>query len=260
MLTPNTLLAAQIFAHLAMLPMILWGTFWHWLIAIFVYFLNGCIGMTMTYHRLLAHRSWNAPLWLRYFGLFSATIGMTGSALSWVAIHRQHHQFTDTEKDPHAPGLRGFIFCQWLSMYVDVDVRRVRDLLNEPVMVFQHNYYFFINGAYAAFLLMVDPFALVYAWLVPACILWNCGSLVVTIGHMWGSNPHKLTVKARNNTFLAFLVWGEGWHNNHHFAPQAAVFSPKLDVGGWIISKIDPEASCVSEPNVDQGHTKQLYQ
>jgi len=94
--TAHTILFAQIIAHISLIPMVIYGSPYHWLIALFIYFLNGCLGMTMTYHRLLSHRSWNPPKWVeRLFTLF-ATIGMTGSAIAWVAIHREHHKHTDT--------------------------------------------------------------------------------------------------------------------------------------------------------------------
>ena len=82
MLSSWTLFSVQLLAHLSLVPMILWGTWNNWLIAFFIYFLNGCLGMTMTYHRLLSHRAWSAPKWLEYLGTLCATIGLTGSAIS----------------------------------------------------------------------------------------------------------------------------------------------------------------------------------
>ena len=48
------LFVAQIIAHLSIIPMIMYGSWHHWAIAFFVYFITGCFGMTMTYHRLLS--------------------------------------------------------------------------------------------------------------------------------------------------------------------------------------------------------------
>ena len=101
--TPYTLLSFQIIAHLSIIPMILYATWWQWGISIFVYFLSGCFGMTMTYHRLLSHNSWEVNKLLKYLFTLFATIGLTGSAISWVSVHRQHHAYSDTKDDPHSP-------------------------------------------------------------------------------------------------------------------------------------------------------------
>jgi stearoyl-CoA desaturase (delta-9 desaturase) len=219
--------------------MLLYGNFVHYLIAVLVYFVSGCLGMTMTYHRLISHKSWKAPKWFEYLGLFGGTIGMTGSAISWVAVHRKHHRFTDLEDDPHSPMHKGFFYCQWLSMFSVVEVRYVLDLVRKPVYAAQHRFYFLINFLYAAVLYFIDPFAIVYAWLVPACILWNAGSSIVTFSHIFGANPKQLECRARNNLILAFLVWGEGWHNNHHSNPKSPYFGDFFDIGGLLIRFLD---------------------
>ena len=198
----------------------MWGSWWHYLVVIFVYFLNGCIGMTMTYHKLLSHNSWPAPTWFRYFGTFCATIGLTGSALPWVAIHREHHRYTDTEKDPHSPHHIGWFRAHYLSMFSKVNIKYVSDLLRDPLMRFQHKYYFVINIAYGVILYLIDPMAVVYAWLVPAAILWNAGSSIVTFSHMYGYKNNQLSKnQSKNNLLLSYLVWGEGLHDNHHARP-----------------------------------------
>ncbi len=229
-LTAYSLLVAQIIAHLSIIPMIMYGTWWHWCIAIFVYFLNGCLGMTMTYHRLLSHKSWNCPKWLEYlFSLFAA-IGMTGSAISWVSIHRKHHRFNDTERDPHSPKYKGFFWVHFLSMFATVDPRYTVDLLRQPFYVWQHKHYFTINIVYAIALYLIDPFALIYAWLVPSMLLWNGGSTIVSISHRQGG-PF-------NDLLLAFVIWGEGYHKNHHDKASMKRFG-KYDLGGVIIELIE---------------------
>lgn len=238
MLNGHTLFVSQIIAHISLIFLMITGSRTEWTVAIFVYFMNGCIGMTATYHRLISHKSWECPKVIEYFGALCATIGLTGSAISWVAIHRKHHRYTDLDGDPHAPSKKGFIYCHWFSMFEHVEVRYVLDIIKEPFYVFQHRYYFLINSLYAFLLCCFDPRALIYAWLAPACILWNAGSSIVTLSHLFGANPNRLDSHARNIPLLGFLVWGEGWHNNHHHAPKSANFSRALfqiDIGYWYI-------------------------
>lgn len=229
-LNPYTLLVAQIVAHISIIPMILYGSWYHWLIAVFVYFLNGCLGMTMAYHRLLSHRAWKCPKFLEKVFVMFAGIGMTGSAISWIAIHRAHHRFNDTDKDPHSPLFKGWFWTHWLSMFAKVDVRYVPDLLKQNFYVWQHKHYFTIIAIYAGILYLVDPFALIYAWLVPSMLLWNGGSTIVSISHRKGG-PH-------NDLLLAILIWGEGYHANHHDDAKASRFG-KYDLGGIIIEFIE---------------------
>ena len=223
-----TVLTAQIIAHLSLIPMFMYAELWMWGIALFVYFLNGCLGMTMTYHRLLSHRSWNPPKWLEYLFTLFATIGMTGSAIAWVAIHREHHRYSDTENDPHSPGYKAWFYAHFLSMFSKVNPRYVVDLMKNKFYIWQHKWYFEINIVYGIILYLVDPFAVVYAWLVPAMILWNGGSLIVSTSHR--------NNKQNNDLIFAITTWGEGYHKEHHDRPAQARFG-KWDLGGFLIEQ-----------------------
>ena len=69
---------------------------WLWLIAgLLGYFLTGCLGITLTFHRYLSHRSFKIQRWLEYLFTFFGCMGGTGSSIGWVAIHRQHHKHSD---------------------------------------------------------------------------------------------------------------------------------------------------------------------
>lgn len=238
MLNGMTLFISQLFAHLGLLVLLFRGSFFHWGITFLIYFLTGCFGITMTYHRYWAHRSWSAPVWFRYMATCVATLGLVGSALSWTSVHRKHHRFSDTPQDPHSPAHKGIFYCQWLSMFEPVEMRYIVDLIKSRPLLLQHKYYFLICGIYTALLAIIDPFAVVYAFLAPACILWNASALIVTASHLIGSKPHHTKSNARNSWILGILVWGEGWHNNHHYNAGSPYFSEKLwqiDIGGMFI-------------------------
>jgi stearoyl-CoA desaturase (delta-9 desaturase) len=230
-LTPKNLLISQIIAHMALVYMLFYGNIYWWIVSIFIYFLNGCLGMSMTYHRLLSHKSWNCPKFLEYIFVVFANSGLTGSAISWVSIHRQHHRFTDTEKDPHSPIYKSWFYCHFLSMFSKVDMKYVPDLLKQKFYITQHKYYFEISIVWGLLMVLLfqDFNALIYAWLVPAAILWNAGSSIVSISHRQGT--------VFNDSILAILVWGEGYHKNHHENPKNYVFG-KWDIGKSIIGII----------------------
>lgn len=232
-----TILSAQIIAHLSIIPMIMYGEIWMWLVALFVYFLNGCLGMTMTYHRLLSHRSWNPPKWVEYLFTLFATIGLTGSAIAWVGIHREHHKHTDTDKDPHSPSFKGWLYAHFFSMFSEVKPRYVIDLMKTKFYIWQHSYYFEINLVYGALLYIIDPFAVVYAWLIPAVLLWHGGAVIVSTSHR-GKNQH-------NDLIFAITTWGEGYHKEHHDRPGQARFG-KWDLGGFLIEQYTQRSKATS--------------
>lgn len=192
----------------------------------------------MTYHRLLSHRSWSAPQWFEKIGTLFGTLGLTGSPLAWCAIHREHHIYAETAKDPHSPHFQKWWQVQYLSMRHPPQIRVALDLLRDPFQRFVHRHYFKISMGYAVILFLVDPFLVISAYLFPAAILWNAGSAVNSIGHLFGYRNHATHDESRNNLILGYFVWGEGWHNNHHRSPKKFYFGERwfeVDVSGLLI-------------------------
>lgn len=232
------LLLLQVFAHISWIPLIIYGESYHYLIILFIYFLTGCLGMSMTYHRLLAHKSYQTPFWFEILGTFLGTIGLTGSSLGWTAIHREHHQHVDTKKDPHSPKHLGFFKVQFFSMFKKPNLFYVRDLQKRKLHRFMHRNYLSIHFLWGGMLYLIDPLALCYAYLCPATILWNSGSSVNSFCHLFGYKNFKTKDNSKNNFIFGFLTFGEGWHNNHHASPLKWSFKHRwfeFDMGGTLI-------------------------
>lgn len=235
---------SQVIAHLSIIPMIMYGTWQHWILAFFVYFMTGCFGMTMTFHRLLSHKSWNPPKWFYKFGTLCGFYGLTGSSIGWVAVHREHHHHTDKEGDPHSPRHHGFFKVQWLSMFETPKPKYAIHLIRDKFHMFLHRWYFQLHLLIAGFWLIVDPMLLVAAYLFPAMILWNAGSFINTLTHMFGYRNFNTTDDSTNIPVLGILMWGEGWHNNHHADPNNPSFKRKwweFDVGGFFIKLLSQD-------------------
>ncbi len=205
-----------------------------------MYFLMGCFGMSCTYHRLLTHQSYKTSMLFEVVGTFLGSIGLVGSSLAWTSAHQQHHQFTEKKNDPHSPTVMGFLKSQWLSMFSDISLRR-NPLLTSRFHLRMHQYYFLINFLWSVCLITLFGFrsCLVFH-LVPAAILWNAGSFINTFCHMnlFGHRAFQTNDLSRNNFFLGLFVWGEGWHNNHHFSPKEPSFGRKkfeLDISYFFI-------------------------
>jgi fatty-acid desaturase len=237
-MTINYLFLFQILTHLSVIPMIMYGSPVHYAIAVLVYFFTGCIGMSGTYHRLLSHKSYEPPKWWVYFGTLMGTLGGTGSSIAWCAVHREHHRFTDTERDPHCPHHHGFFRVQFLSMFYTPHIRYVPDLLRSEFHMNMHKFYWLIHAVYAGICYAIDPFAVVYAYLFPSFILWHAGSSINTFSHMWGWQDTKNGDTSTNHWLNGVLMWGEGWHNNHHADPGNWRFGLKwwqIDVTAYVI-------------------------
>ena len=219
----------QITAYLSIIPMVMYGQWQHYLIAVFVYFLNGCLGMIVGYHRLHTHRCFKCPLWFEKMITYFATIGLTGPAIDWVAIHRMHLRFHDTDKDPHSPEHLGAWRVHFLTMFAKVNPKYGIDLIKKKFYMFQRKWYFVINFAYAGVLYLIDPFAVIYAWLFPAALVIGFGTLILSANHRDGE-PH-------NDFVLGLLTWGDAFHKVHHDDPSK-VRLHKWDLSGILIEKL----------------------
>ena len=81
-------------------------TTFHWssVVVFLVMWLFGQnVGIAISYHRQLTHRSFSTPKWVEYAMAVCGTMALQGSPIYWVAVHRMHHQYTDKPGDPHSP-------------------------------------------------------------------------------------------------------------------------------------------------------------
>lgn len=206
--------------HLSIIPMIYFATPAQWAMAIFMYFLFGCWGIAITYHRLISHKSFVSPNWFKIIGMVLGSLGGVGSTIEWTAVHRDHHRNSDTDKDPHNPagGLKRFLQMQFFPMLVTPNPRYIPDLLRDTLHQKFHVYYWAIHLVFVCMLYFIDPFAIVYAYLLPCLILWHIMSALGTFAHTpsVGNRPLESKDRSTNLWFLGWFAFGEGWHNNHH--------------------------------------------
>lgn len=209
------------------------------------YFLFGCVGGTVTYHRLLSHKSFKTkPLFYKVgslLGCFSAS----GSPIAWVANHRKHHRFVDSDKDPHSPQHKSFWYVQLFSMFAEVQPKYAVDLMRDPYQVWLHKHYeSIVYLTWAAVGLVFGLPILASLFIVPAFLVWHGGSLVNNLGHLKtrlsGKKKFSTGDNSQNVPLLGVLVWGEGWHNNHHRCPSSPYLGNKgqLDIGSWVVDTV----------------------
>ena len=228
---PAFVLISTPLAALLIVPYYLWTHSVSWQVwAIFAFFMawNG-LSITVGYHRLWSHRTYQAHPIVKWFFLIGGTLAVQGSVFDWCAGHRLHHRHVDDiYQDPYS-AKRGFWFSHigWmLKNYPSghYDYKNIPDLKADPVLVAQDKYYalwiLLANiGLPALFGWMVGDVAgtLVLAGLLRLVLSHHFTFFINSLCNMFGTSPYTDTNTARDNPILAIFTWGEGYHNYHHF-------------------------------------------
>jgi len=269
---------------IALVAVLAWGPGlfnWYDAVAFSIMYVACGLGVTVGYHRLLTHGSFETKPWVRYTFARLGSMGVQGAVIHWVADHRKHHAFSDQEGDPHSPythageGWRGTVaglfhaHVGWLWKYhATSDYKRyARDLHEDPKM----------RRIHKAF-----PMYLALSFIIPALIAFALSGFVWTalltgafwgglvritmqqhvtwsinsVCHFWGKQRFDVDDHATNVAWLAIPSFGESWHHNHHAFPRSAEHGLKkseidlsaLTVRGlekaglaWNVVRITPE-------------------
>jgi stearoyl-CoA desaturase (Delta-9 desaturase) len=204
------------------------------------------LGVTVGFHRLFTHRSFEAKPWVRYSLAVMGSLSVEGPIIRWVADHRRHHAFSDQPGDPHSPhldegpGFKGVAKGLWhahMGWFWSDELtsanRWAPDLLKDPVLR-KIDSLFPLWVAISFALPPIIGFAvtgtlrgavLAFLWgsLARIFLLHHVTWSVNSICHFYGSRPYKTTDFSTNNWALALVSFGESWHNNHHAFPTSAV-------------------------------------
>jgi len=219
------------------------GLYVYALIALLSYWTMGVLGINIGYHRLLAHRSFNTKGWIRKCLSVIGVLTSVGSPLAWVTLHRMHHMAAETKADPHSPYLLGN-FKAWFGFWniKQLDLRLSGDIRKESFQKMLHKYYFWIIASYCIGLALIDPYLVIFAYAIPACLCLHSTSAIIVMAHRHGYKTHDLGVdEARNSWIASLITLGEGWHNNHHNNPRNWDNHEKwweFDPNAWIIRMI----------------------
>lgn len=237
-----------------------WGFSWtHLLVLVGMYLATG-LGITIGYHRLFTHKSFQAAPAVQVVLGILGSMAVEGPLFRWVATHRCHHKHSDRTNDPHSPHLHGegwwgllaglwHAHCGWLFERDQPRLYRyIPDLLNQRSLRA-------INRGF--------PIWVVLGLLIPTVLggllTWSWSGLLMgflwggmariflvhhmtwsinSICHVWGTRPFHTPDESRNNFVFGILGMGEGWHNNHHAFPASARHGLRwweIDVSYWLI-------------------------
>jgi len=221
------------------------------------------LGVTVGYHRLFTHRTFKAAPSVTVVLAVLGSMAGQGGVVSWVALHRRHHECSDREGDPHSPNLagggltgriRGLAHSHFLWMrrheYPNI-VHYAPDLIKNRalVRVARNYYYWVILGLLIPAL--IDGLVtmswvgavngLFWGGLVRIFVLEHIVWAINSFLHMFGTRPYASRENSRNGGIFTLLTLGESWHNNHHAFPDSPSFGLnwyRLDPGYWLIKSL----------------------
>jgi stearoyl-CoA desaturase (delta-9 desaturase) len=221
------------------------------------------IGITVGFHRLLTHRSFQTSKPVEYLFAVLGSMAVQGPVISWVADHRKHHAHTDEEGDPHSPhvghgdGVRGVLAGLWhahsgwlMSTQGRADWRRYAPDLYEDrgmrligrrfvPLVFLSLAIPALAGYLASGTLAGAATGLLWGGLVRVFFVHHVTWSVNSVCHFLGSRRFETDDRSTNVFWLSLPSLGESWHHNHHAFPRSAIHG----LGRW---ELDPSALVIS--------------
>jgi stearoyl-CoA desaturase (Delta-9 desaturase) len=199
------------------------------------------LGVTVGYHRMLTHRSFQPHPLVKFIFLAFGSMAVEGPALEWAATHIKHHAHSDREGDPHSP-VEGFWHAHmgWLfnRSFADPNIY-CRNLVKDPIVVFVSRTFIFW-----VILSLAIPFAiggwtgLLWGGLVRIFLTHHITWSVNSVCHTFGKREFETRDQSRNEWIVGLLGLGEGWHNNHHAFPRSAFHGLhwwQFDLSGYVI-------------------------
>ena len=209
------------------------------IIAVMLYALR-MFAITGFYHRYFAHKAFKTSRFVQFIFAFLAASSAQRGPLWWASHHRHHHANSDKPEDSHSPVQRGFFWSHisWFLTNKNFNSKneRVKDLLVYPELKFLDRFdviapLFLATSLYAlgAALEIYAPHLqtsglqlLVWGFAISTVVLYHMTFTVNSLAHVWGKRRFNTSDQSRNNSLIALLTLGEGWHNNHHHFPSAA--------------------------------------
>jgi stearoyl-CoA desaturase (delta-9 desaturase) len=230
-----------------------------------MYLLTG-FGVTVGFHRMLTHRSFQTSKPLEYVFAALGSMAVQGPVIHWVADHRKHHAHTDEEGDPHSPhvgagkgvmgAFRGLLHAHvgWLMTDQGRAERSkyAKDLCEDAGMRYINRHFlalviiglaapaavgFAITGSYTGALT-----GLLWGGLVRVFLLHHITWSINSVCHFFGRRRFDVEDKSTNVWWLALPSFGEAWHHNHHAFPRSAVHGLRRiepDPSAWLIGLME---------------------
>ena len=246
--------AGLLFLHVGAVAALFRFSWFALVLAALLHWLSCSLGVSLAFHRMLSHGSFQPVRWLKLVLVGVGCLAMQGRPFYWVGVHRLHHSDPDGENDPHTPrhGL-GWSHVGWMLRQNTGGARRervVRDLLADPALVWLNRWCPLLQGLSMVAVYAIGSAASAIGFHTSglSCLLWAVGMRVVvayhatwlvnSAAHRWGYANYRTRDDARNLWWVALITYGEGWHNNHHAHPNSARIGHRwfeVDASWWAL-------------------------
>jgi stearoyl-CoA desaturase (delta-9 desaturase) len=206
--------------------------------------------VTLYLHRSQAHKAVQFHPAVNHFMRFWLWLTTGMVTKQWVAIHRKHHQASDTESDPHSPKVYGIwrVLFGGAFLYHKASKNKIliRDLGHgTPDDWIEENLYTPHSRLGILLMLVIDlvlfgPWGFVVWGVQMLWIPFWAAGVINGAAHWWGYRNYDVKDTSRNLWPWAFWIGGEELHNNHHGEGASAKFSKtkrEFDIG-WMYIKI----------------------
>jgi len=212
--------------HAACLLALVTGVTWRSLVLCAVLYFGRMWFITAGFHRYFSHRSYKTNRAFQFVLAFGGGAAAQKGALWWASHHRDHHRFSDTERDVHSPQ-KGFWWSHigWIlcDKYKGWDPDSIKDFNKYPELRFltKHDWIApWTLGVASYFIAGWSGVVVGFFW--STVLLWHGTFTVNSLAHVMGRRRYATTDTSRNSALIALWTGGEGWHNNHHYYQAAA--------------------------------------
>jgi stearoyl-CoA desaturase (delta-9 desaturase) len=196
-----------------LIPAFIYGEWWMFLLSFLWWQVIAIVSISAGYHRYYSHKSFKTGKFyevvVNFLGFFSGA----GPALTWAAVHKQHHAYSDGPLDPHSYAYKG-----WFAVYVNtwgynyfIKRKFIKTLLQNKILMWFYKHFYKINLLIIFSMLIIDPMFMIFGYAIPVVLGFHGYGLLNILGHR-GGTPN-------NTIFGNILTAGEGWHANHHKRP-----------------------------------------
>jgi stearoyl-CoA desaturase (delta-9 desaturase) len=252
---PNNRLERTVVLVLVIAPLLgtlfaiwlLWQRLVNWndvAILLGLYFFTA-LGITVGYHRMLTHRSFEAHPAVRFSFLMLGSMAVEGPALDWASIHIKHHANTDGDDDPHSP-LHGFFHAHmgwFVNVYhAETDIYGKWLLKDRMVMFMSKTFFVWAALGFVIPYLIGGWRAVLWGGLVRVFLTHHVTWSVNSVCHTFGRRMFDTNDLSKNQWLVGLLAFGEGWHNNHHAFPRSAFHGLRwwqFDLSAYIIRLLE---------------------
>jgi len=192
------------------------------------------ISVTLFLHRSQAHRGIYFHPIISHFMRFWLWLTTGMNTKAWVAIHRKHHRYCETQDDPHSPHVYGIFKVLFAGAWLYANAANDKQMISSYGVGtpndWVENKIYTPHPWLGVFIMLLINLLIFGYW---GLLIWGiqmiwipfwAAGVVNGLGHWWGYKNGVTKDKSKNISPFGIIIGGEELHNNHHLEPK----NPKL--------------------------------